>query len=69
MPQGDLEYFTHRLEQELAEAKRSTRSDVRQVHTRMAELYQARIDQLRSGGESPVRKLEVGAIQAIMQRA
>ena len=69
MPQGDLEYFTRRLEQELAEAKRSTRGDVRQVHTKMAELYRARIDQLRSGAEFPVRKLEVEAVQAVMQRA
>jgi hypothetical protein len=68
MREGDLEYFERRLAQELAEAKRSDRRDVRQVHTRMAELYRARIGQLRGGSVVPTHQLEVGAIQAIMHQ-
>jgi hypothetical protein len=69
----DVEYFRRRLEQELAEADRSDRQEVRRVHAMLAEMYRDRIEKLEGAGtgasapDAESRRLEVGAIQAIMQ--
>jgi hypothetical protein len=69
----DVEYFRRRLEQELAEADRSERQEVRHVHSVLAAMYRDRIEKLdggargTSGPDAVSLRLEVGAIQAIMQ--
>lgn len=67
MPQTDKEYFERRIREELAEAERCDRREVEQIHLKLAELYQARIEKLENGLAAPTHRLEVGAIQAILQ--
>jgi hypothetical protein len=69
MKTDDLEYFRRRLAEELAEAERTARPDVRHVHQKLAELYRGRIAELSGGSRQSTPRLEVGAIQAVIERA
>lgn len=69
MKQDDLTYYERRLNQEVAEAERSDRTEVRQVHLKLADLYRERIRQLATGAGASTHRFETRAVQAIMHQA